>query len=89
MNVWLQEIENALLENPYVESVYVYCVHGIRKEIVAQVQCPRAEQPELMKWCVQSLPKPYIPDRFEFIEEIVVSGCGKRLNKEARGYNGE
>lgn len=89
VNVWLQEIENALLENPYVESVYVYCVHGIRKEIVAQVQCPRAEQPELMKWCVQSLPKPYIPDRFEFIEEIVVSGCGKRLNKEARGYNGE
>lgn len=78
VNVWPQDIEEAILQHPLVKEVYVYMEQQEKSLLVAQVVGEGLSQQELMKWCVRNLPMPYIPDRIEIEKTVVMRGCGKR-----------
>lgn len=78
VNVWPQEVESAILKYPGVRSVYVYMEYQERNLLIAQVNGEKISQQLLMKWCVENLPGPYVPDRIEITEMVSMYGCGKR-----------
>lgn len=84
INIWLPDIEDALGENPDIDSVYVYQIQGERTAVIAEVQGEQIELQRLWKWCASHLPKPLVPDRIDVIENVAMFGCGKR--KGARQY---
>ncbi len=78
VNVWPRDIEEAISQHPLVQEVYVYMEQHEKSLLVAQVVGEGLSQQELMKWCVQKLPMPYVPDKIEIEKTVVMRGCGKR-----------
>ena len=87
MNIYPQEIENALMENEEIQDVLVYGVKSamISEKIHLQVVTSLCAE-EIFDLCRQKLPSYELPDAIEIVDEIPKNASGKvirpRIEKE-------
>lgn len=82
MNIYPQEIENALLKDRRVKDVLAY---GITKNGITQIGLKIKGEfndvKEVRKLCIELLPSYQIPNHIEIVDEIPKNGSGKKLRK--------
>ena len=82
MNIYPQEIENALFQDKRVKDILAYEIteNGIT-QIGLKIQGEFKDIKEVRKRCIDILPSYQIPHHIEIVDEIPKNGSGKKLRK--------
>ena len=82
MNIYPQEIENALFQDKRVKDILAYGIteNGIT-QIELKIKGEFIDVKEVRKLCIERLPSYQIPYHIEIVDEIPKNGSGKKLRK--------
>ena len=80
MNIYPQEIENALMQDSRVEDVLVY---GTKDNDVTRIGIKIkgnfGNTKEIKEMCIKLLPTYQVPNLIEIVDEIPKNGSGKKI----------
>ncbi len=81
MNIYPQEIEQAILKNEEVNDIYVYAKHnGVTGQVAAEIVLKKGAVYDcgtFMKWCTLHMPMHQIPDQIYIVEQTSKKKMGK------------